>query len=235
MQSWWEALRYYGYAVRDVIDTPVLIAAACGAVVAIRRGQAWILGLLALPGVFYILSIHSGGTPVFVKELEPFTWYNTRYALALLPFAAVAIAALPRQVLVPLAVACALMIRQVPVYEEAPVPGFNIDDTGMFEASEFLGDHYRPGTGVVFRFDTLAGLMRRSGIPFREGLYQDNLPQWNEALANPQVFQQEEWALAEEGDEVDQAVHRQGDAYALVNKFYVKGKPAILLYRRSRQ
>lgn len=224
MQSWWETLRYYGYAVRDVIGTPVLIAAVCGAVVAIRRGQAWKLGLLALPAVFYVLSIHSGGTPVFVKELEPFTWYNTRYALALLPFAAVAIAALPRSAVLLVAIASVLLIRQFPVIHEAPS-----------ERPNAVIDDYRPGSGIVFRFDTLAGVFRLSHIPFREGLYQDNLPQWNEALANPQVFQQEEWALAEEGDEVDQAVHRQGDAYALVNKFNVKGKPAILLYRRSRQ
>jgi hypothetical protein len=174
--------------------------------------------------VFYILSIHSGGTPVFVKELEPHTWYNTRYALATLPFAAVTIAELPKRIVALVAIAAVLMVRQFPVIHEAP----GEKQTGVV-------DGYRPGAGIIFRFDTLAGVLRASHVPFREGLYQDNLPQWNEALANPQVFQREEWALAEEGDEVDQAVHRQGDAYQLVNTFDVKGKPAILIYRRSKR
>jgi hypothetical protein len=224
MGNWWEALRYYSYAVRDVIGLPVVIAAACGAVVAARRGHAWMLGLLALPGAFYVLSIHSGGTPVFVHELEPFTWYNTRYALALLPFAAVAIAGLPKKVVLLFAIGAVLILRQFPVIDEAP----------LVEHDAVITD-YRAGSGIIFRFDTLAGVLRASHIPYREGLYQDNLPQWNEALANPQVFQQEEWALAEQGDEVDQAVHRQGGAYMLVDRFYVKGKPAILVYRRARQ
>ncbi len=44
--------------------------------------------LLALPPVFYVWSMHSSGTPIFVPDLWPFSWYNTRYALAVLPLAA---------------------------------------------------------------------------------------------------------------------------------------------------
>ena len=38
--------------------------------------------------------MHSSGTPIFVPDLWPYSWYNTRYALAALPLAAFAAGAL---------------------------------------------------------------------------------------------------------------------------------------------
>jgi 4-amino-4-deoxy-L-arabinose transferase-like glycosyltransferase len=227
--NWVLALRYFGYALRDVLRMPILIAAAAGAVVLIRRRQFWPLILLAIPGLFDLWSIHSGGAPFYVRELEPYTWFNARFALEMLPLAAFAIAALPKPAVVLTAVATVVslfMSFDLPVFEESQlVQHVKVPELGS----------YRRGAGIIFRFGDLAAVFRASRIHLREGLYQDNLPQWNEALGNPQVFQREEWALAEEGDEVDQAIHRQGDAYKLIDKFYVKGKPAILVYRRSRQ
>jgi hypothetical protein len=229
MGSWWQAIRYYSYAVKDVIGWPILIAAACGTAISLYRRQFWPLAMLVLPGVFYIWSIHSGGTPVFVRELEPHTWYNTRYALAVLPFVAVATAALPRSVLIVVAGIAAMLLTlspKVPVLAEAS--HWNLDGIGPELPA------YRSGQGIIFRFDTLAGVLRAANIPFREGLYQDNLPQWKEALADPKVFQREEWALAIEGDEVDQAVKRQGNAYRLMQTIQ-KGDKAILVYRLAPQ
>lgn len=228
-ESWVQAIRFFGYALRDVLRTPILIAAVAGAVVLLRRRQFWPLALLATPGLFDLWSIHSGGAPFYVRELQPYTWFNARFALELLPLAAFAIAALPKPAVIVTAAATVVSLWisfDVPVFEESQI----IEHVAI---PELAG--YRAGSGIVFRFDTLAWVFRRSRISFREGLYQDNLPQWNEALANPQVFQREEWAIAEQGDEVDRAVQRQGDAYKLVNTLPVKGKPAILVYRRSKQ
>jgi hypothetical protein len=185
--------------------------------------------LLAIPGLFDLWSIHSGGAPFYVRELEPYTWFNARFALEVLPLAAFTIAALPKPAVVVTAAATVLSLWtsfELPVFDEAQL--------GIHVEIPTLAD-YRPGSGIIFRFGELAPALRAARIHLREGLYQDNLPQWNEALANPQVFQQEEWALAEEGDEVDQAVHREAGAYMLVDKFDVKGKPAILVYRRARK
>jgi hypothetical protein len=115
---------------------------------------------------------------------------------------------------------------KVPVLAEAS--HWNLDGIGPELPA------YRSGQGIIFRFDTLAGVLRAANIPFREGLYQDNLPQWKEALADPKVFQREEWALAIEGDEVDQAVKRQGNAYRLMQTIQ-KGDKAILVYRLAPQ
>ncbi len=244
MGNWSVALRYYSYALKDVLSTGILVTATFGVVIAIvlkLRRSAWPLTMLALPGAFYVWSIHSGGTPVFVPELPPFTLYNTRYALTLLPFASIASSVIAvllsrRQTILAATILGVIFylrpITSLPtVWAEASYLNRSRETT---LAGEYLAAYYRPGSGIIFRFSELSGVFRSAHIPLREGLYQDNLPQWNEALASPQVFQHEEWALAEEGDEVDQAVQRQGSAYQLVDKFDVKGKPAILIYRRSR-
>ena len=48
--------------------------------------------LLAIPLIFYSLSIAHGGVPLFVPTWWPFTWYNIRYGLQLIPLFAVSLA-----------------------------------------------------------------------------------------------------------------------------------------------
>jgi hypothetical protein len=48
--------------------------------------------LLWVPVAFYALSIAYGGVPLFLPAWWPFTWYNLRYGLQLLPLFAVAVA-----------------------------------------------------------------------------------------------------------------------------------------------
>jgi hypothetical protein len=49
-----------------------------------RRAMAWTL-LLWLPVPFYTWSVAYGSVPIFFPAWWPFTWYNTRYGLELLP------------------------------------------------------------------------------------------------------------------------------------------------------
>ncbi len=70
----------------------VLAAAALGNVAvwfaersaAQRRALAWTL-LLWLPVPFYTWSVAYGSVPIFFPAWWPYTWYNTRYGLELLP------------------------------------------------------------------------------------------------------------------------------------------------------
>jgi len=56
----------------------------------IRAGRAVLL--FWVPVVFYALSIAYGGVPLFLPAWWPFTWYNLRYGLQLLPLFAVSAA-----------------------------------------------------------------------------------------------------------------------------------------------
>ena len=57
------------------------------------RRAFWPVILLALPPLFYVWSIHSSGTPIFVPTLWPHSLYNTRYAMAFLPLIALGLPA----------------------------------------------------------------------------------------------------------------------------------------------
>ena len=240
--NWMLSAQYYGLAVQHVIGTPLLAVAALGTFIALFKRAWWPLVLLTLPGAFYIWSIHSSGTPVFVPELEPYTRYNTRYALALLPLAAFAasalVALLPDRIRTASAILLMLGISfgqlRLPVsisWEEARIASEE-RRAWTAEAASYLKENYQPGSGIVFWFGDLAPVFRQAGIPIREGLYQDNGAAWESALAEPRVFQKEEWALAQQSDPVDQAVQGQPGAYRLAKRIEVKGAPAVLIYRR---
>jgi hypothetical protein len=49
-----------------------------------RRASAWLL-LLWLPAAFYTWSVAYGSVPIFFPAWWPYTWYNTRYGLEMLP------------------------------------------------------------------------------------------------------------------------------------------------------
>src|SRR5674476_390788 len=88
--DWREAYLHYRTAVQLCAGPCLPLVALAGAVAAMFRRKFWPLVLLALPGVFYVWSVHSSGTPIFLPVLKPFSYYNSRYGLAVLPLLALA-------------------------------------------------------------------------------------------------------------------------------------------------
>ena len=93
--DWGKAWLYFRTAARWFAGTPLLWLGAAGllACAAFRKAR-WPALLLLLPAVFYVWSMHSSGTPIFVPDLWPNSYYNTRYGLALFPALALGAAAL---------------------------------------------------------------------------------------------------------------------------------------------
>ena len=60
-------------------------AGTLAALWAFRRRQIWPALLLWLPLPFYAYSVAYGSVPVFIPVWRPFSWYNTRYGMELLP------------------------------------------------------------------------------------------------------------------------------------------------------
>ncbi|MEO8098848.1 MAG: hypothetical protein ABI811_14190 [Acidobacteriota bacterium] len=240
-KSWTLAAFYYWSAARHVVGDPLLILGSIGLVAALWRRAWWAVALLCLPAIFYIWSMHSSGTPIFVPELEPFTRYNTRYALLVLPLAAFAAGALVvlfpesfrSKAAIGLTLVGAILLAARPVsicWEEAEA-GSAGRRAYTQEAAAFLKDQYKHGAGIVFWFGDLAGILRQAGIPIREGLYQDNGSVWKEALAQPVKFK-EEWVLTLAGDPVSEALQHNDSAYQLVHRVEKKGAPAVEIFRR---
>jgi hypothetical protein len=79
----------------------VMAAALAGLWIAVRRGMARASVLLWVPLPFYVYSVAYGSVPIFIPQLYPHSYYNSRYGMELLPalalFAGVAAAELERR------------------------------------------------------------------------------------------------------------------------------------------
>ena len=248
--SWPLAWLYYRTAVRLAVGPWLAVLAAAGAVAALAKRVFWPLLLLALPGVFYLWSVHSSGLPIYVPVLWPNSYYNTRYGLAVLPLLALAAAALvavvpPRGAAV---VAALVMAAGAGYWLAHPGPEHWVTwaesransearRAWMREASAFLGPRYVRGSGIVTSGgDDLAGIYREIGIPLRETFGICNGLPWIATLRRPDLWLWQEWAVVERGDKVDAAIHlaaTEGIRYELELSIAKKFEPVIDLYHRA--
>ncbi len=202
---------YYRTAVALCAGPGLPLMATAGAVVALARKAVWPLILLALPPIFYLWSMYSsGGTPIHVPGLWPHSYYNTRYGLAALPLLAFASAALvlavpPRlraitAVLVILAGSVHWAVHRRP---EAWITWAEsrANSTGRrawtAQAAQYLAARYHPGVGILSSGgDDFFGIYRSAGIPLRETFSIDNGLAWDAALARPDLYFRQGWAVA---------------------------------------
>jgi hypothetical protein len=214
-----------------------------GAVAAIIRRVWWALAFLLLPVVFYVASMYSSGTPIFVPHLWPQSYYNTRYGLAALPFLVVSAAALVAIVparfraVAPVAVIAFAMLPwllrvdgdRVITWKESQVNSAT-RRAWTHEAAAFLRQNYRPGDGVLAGFGDLTAIFREAGIPLRNILHEGNGPAWYGAIKRPDLFMHERWAVANAGDPVATAMQKLGAKRVKIMTF----KDAVVeIYRRN--
>lgn len=247
--DWLKAWLYFRTAVRLVAGAPLVWIGLAGITAALLKRRWWPAVFLALAPAFYIWSIHSAATPIFVPELWPNTWYNARYAIPALPLlafgAAGLVALLPwrfRQYTAALVVAAAAAPWLAYPRRDSWIcwKESQVNSEGRRawtrEAAGFLGNRYGTRDGVFTLLGDLAGIYREAGIPLRETLHDGNQPEWAAATARPDLFLHEQWAVAISGDAVATALERaqkSSPRYDLVKTITVKGAPAILIFRRA--
>ncbi|MDQ6675817.1 MAG: glycosyltransferase family 39 protein, partial [Acidobacteriota bacterium] len=250
LHDWRLAIIYYGTAARLNLGNPLfwggfVCVAAC--LVHLRR-TAWPLLLLALPPIFYLWSMHSTAAPIFVPPLMN-SWYNTRYGLALLPFAAFSCAGLialipasSRGMASLLVVAvCAGQWLLFPrpeswiTWKESQINS-EARRAWTSQAVQYLALHYKPGQTIYSTAGDTMGIYRRMGIPFRRILTVDNGPLFNAVTVRPDLFLWTRWVVCFAGDETQTAVDRarlNGPDYQLQREIFVPGAPVLQIYRRS--
>jgi hypothetical protein len=246
--DWPRALQYYRAAAKLCAGTALIWIGSLGFLAAIVRRAWWALAILTVPAAFFVVSMYSSGTPIYVPNLWPNTYYNTRYGIAALPllaFSGAAIVSLiPERwrissVGVVLALALAPWVAHPGAeswitWKESEVNSV-ARRTWTTEAAGFFKENYHKGDGIFFSFGDLTGVLREAGIPLRESLYDGNNPHFAAAIARPDLFLWEGWALAVSGDQVSTALLKLGRAgvrYRCVKIVQVKGAPAIEIYRR---
>jgi hypothetical protein len=241
--DWLAALHYYLAAGRAVIGTPAFLLGITGVLVTVGKRAWWPLLFLSLAPAFYVWSMHSSGTPIFIPSLWPHSYYNSRYAIALLLPVAFAGGALVTLMPDPKRMVAAVALVTIPVaawlaFREAPICWKESEINSMArrqwtaEAAQFLAAKYQPGTGIMFPFGDVTGVLRAAGIPLREGLHEGNGPAWFAATVRPDFIHLNEWAIGFAGDEVISTVQR-GRHYALRKRITVQYVPVVEIYQRQ--
>jgi hypothetical protein len=249
LHDWHTAWFYYRTAVELCAGPGLCIMALAGILVALSRRTLWPLLLLALPGVFFVWSIHSSGLPIHVPMLWPHSYYNTRYGLAVLPLLAFAAAALvlavpPRM----RAITAVLVVTAGGIHWAAhrqPEEWITwmesrVNSTGRrawtHRAAQYLSSQYVRGSGIISSGgDDFAGIYREMGIPLRETFSTANGLPWLATVQRPELHLRQEWAVVKQGDPVQRAVERAGQfgiRYRLELTVKEKDEPVIEIYRR---
>ena len=217
--------------------------------------RAWLsLLFLLVPLPFYALSIAYGGVPIFLPTWWPFSHYNDRYGLYLLPAFAVALAALVwivirsdswnRRLRFGFAVGVFLLIiaSYVSVWYATPIclkeAQINMRSRTQLELElARMLQILPPDSTLLMYLGDHVGALERAGIPLKRTINEGNHRVWEQptdpeglwerALANPSHYA--DYVLAFEGDPVWQAVHNL-HLRALI-EIHVTGQAPAILYQ----
>lgn len=223
------------------------------AVVIFRERKLAPLLFLWLPLPFYMLSVAYGGVPIFTPTWWPFSFYNVRYGIQLLPALAVfvplavaSIASWIRTGTVRGAVVAAgvglVVASYIGVWRAQPVCFREawINSRTRLQLEQSVADQLRrlPANATLLMYlGEHVGALQDAGIPLKHTINEGNHrvwkqpsdPEglWEQALADPARFA--DFVIAFEGDVVSQAVQGRGlPAVAIVA---VNGQRKATIYQ----
>ena len=230
------------------------LAFAGGVVILATTKGAWPLLLFWLPLPFYAFSVAYGAVPIFLPTWWPFSQYNVRYGLELLPAFALGLA-----VLVSLALTWYRPGGRIRMAAAIAILGLVVASYGSIwragpicyrEAAANMRQHLSldrqlanwlkalpPNATLLMYLGEHVGAVQQAGIPLKRVINEGNHRVWKQpfdpdglwerALANPEQFA--DYVVAFEGDAVWQAV--QGRQLKELVEIKVTGQPRAVLYR----
>lgn len=249
--DWKKAWLFFRTTAMICVGWGAVIVAALGSIPVIWKRVFWPVLLVAIPPLFYLWRMHAGESPIYVPELWYGSYYNTRYALSVLPLLAIlgsGVVLLAPSRLRPFPAIAVIAIAVTPwlihrnpgdwiCWKESQV---NSEGRRAWtkQAARLLAAEYHPGTGIYTSLgDDGVAILREAGIPLKEALRDANEPAWMAATTRPDLFLHEEWALATSGDPVATAVQRAtfktGPRYYRMQIIIVHGEPVIEIYKRD--
>jgi hypothetical protein len=229
------------------------------AIVVLFQRKLWPVLLLWTPVPFYMLSIAHSGVPIFIPVWWPFSYYNVRYGVELLPafavFAAMAAYGLIRFAAavrtVAIVIVCFLLLPTVTYvyafksgvvsYQEAVVNARTRVALEKQLASIF--ETMPPNATYLMYSGNHVGALQRAGIPLSRVINEGNHRPWKRPSDPDGLWEK---ALAHPSSYVDYVVAMDADSVAAnVNKseldallvLHVSGQPAATIYktRKSNQ
>lgn len=215
---------------------------------------SWIILLLLIPVPFYALSVACGGVPIFIPRWWPFSHYNVRYGLQLLPAFAAFLSVLlymavkterwtprfrPAAVLLVVAfvlASYALIWRNTPIsLNEAQI---NMRTRNQLEAQLAIWlQKLPPESTLLMYLGDHVGALQQAGIPLKRTINEGNHRTWKQpadpeglwerALEDPSRYA--DYVVAFEGDSVWQAL--QGRHLPELVEIHVTGQARAAVYR----
>jgi hypothetical protein len=214
-----------------------------------------VLLLLWTPLPFYTLSIAYGGVPLFVPVWWPFSYYNVRYGIQLLPAAAVFVAlafyylvalARPLRTKVVLSVVALGLVTgsYLSVWRAQPVSLREawVNSRTRLALETQLANQLRqlpPNSTILMYLGDHVGALQQAGIPLRRIIHEGNHRTWRQpsdpeglwerALADPP--RHADYVVSIAGDPVWQATQKQ--VLRPIAQIEVKGQPPAIIYRAN--
>jgi hypothetical protein len=228
----------------------VMAAAIGGLVLAIRRRLALPALLLWLPLPFYIYSIAYGSVPIFIPQLWPHSYYNSRYGMEMLPalavFAFLAVQGiegrwsrsqpLARRLMQPIVLllvalsTVGMMYRTPLVLKEA----INNSTTRVgFESALARQLLALPKGSVILMYNSdHVGALQYAGIPLRQTINEGDYDSFQAALAAP--AEHAAYVVAIAGDPVSTAVAAHPAGLTELTILCTTGQPCARIYQSDR-
>jgi hypothetical protein len=228
----------------------VMAAAAGGLVLAVGRRVVLPALLLWLPLPFYVYSIAYGSVPIFIPQLWPHSYYNSRYGMEMLPalavFAFLAVQwiegrssgsqPLVKRLMQPVVLllivlnAVGMMYRTPLVLKEA----INNSTTRVgFEsalARQLL--HFPKGSSILMYNSDHVGALQYAGIPLRQTINEGDYDSFQAALASP--AEHAAYVVAIAGDPVSAAVTAHPEGLTELTILCTSGQPCARIYQSNR-
>jgi hypothetical protein len=221
----------------------VFLAALASAAWLIRNDWLEVV-LLWSPLIFYALTIAYGSVPIFIPVWSPYSYYNTRYGLELLPALAAGIGffvywmnklSKTRRVrvmstgLVLLVAAVAYMraAREVPIcLRETRTNG-----QARLQMDRRLSEVLKslpPQSTVLTYTGAHSGAFELATFPLRRTINEGNLGIWDASLADP--GKSADYLIASEGDPVSESIVNHSEGLNQLSIITVEGQPRIVVY-----
>ena len=236
--DWTQAIHYYWDAGRLCSNNVLLAIGIIGLLAATARRKWLAVAFLSLTPLFYVWSIHSSKTPIHIPVLYPFSYYNTRYGIAVVVLTAFAAGAITKS-------RFALAIPLITLLPWLFHPGVNhwiiwkeseqnsiSRRAWTAQAAAYLDANYQPGDGILTEFGDLAGIFGKAHLPLKEAIHEGSGPTWFANTMPNGIVREAQWAMAQEGDKL---ATRLADAngYQIVKIIAVKDAPRLLIYQRK--
>ena len=205
--------------------------------------------LLWVPLPFYIFSIAYGGVPIFIPVWTPYSYYNVRYGLQLLPviavFTGLGLELVLRvnyskrfnQIAVGVFAAIALLsyvsvVREVPLcLREAKVNA--VTRVAMETALAKELEHLPSSSTLVMYTGDHVGALQQAGIHLKRVVTENNWERWKLALADPAGAA--DYVVAIDGDPVAEAAQKHPSDLESLLVIHSLDKPPIHIYKSHRR